>query len=134
MTSEPAFRKSYRPEAKRWYDERVHVGLEDANAFIYSWHEEGDPDFCKIGHCTGDPFKYLWDESLPQQRRLPVVFLTIGMPSKQRAKTLERNLHRRFHMHRLDRAASREWFSVSKDELVSYVCVNENALVNGSAP
>ncbi len=132
MTASPiSVGKSFKREAKRWYDKRSHFGVPSkvANAYVYAWHEEDDPACCKIGYCTNEPFTYLCDESLPHQRRLPVIFLTIGLANVQLAKLVERKLHQQFHAKHLERAASQEWFQVHKDELVDYVRANESTLV-----
>src|SRR6266704_848196 len=139
MTSSKISRgKNFRDEAKRWYDNdciRLGLSLQDASAYVYAWHEENDPDCCKIGYCTKDPFTYIWDGSaLSHQRRLPVIFLVLGVPNAHQAKVAEETLHQHFRERHLNRATSREWFKVSKSEIVEYVRTHESDLLQSTAP
>ncbi len=130
--------KNFRTEAKRWYDNdcvRFGLSLQDAGAYVYAWHEENDPDYCKIGYCTKDPFTYIWDGSaLSHQRRLPVIFLSLGVASAREARVIEETLHQQFREDHLDRATSREWFKVNKNEIVEYVRTHQSTLLHTAAP
>ncbi len=110
-------KKSYRRECLAWYESRLHLGIpvKDAQAFVYSWHEEGEPHQCKIGYCSKEPFAYLWDgTALSHQKRLPVIFLTIGASSKEAAKDCEGRLHHVFEGSHMDRSCAREWFDAQR--------------------
>ena len=106
-------RKSYRQECLSWYNGRLKLGIShsEARAFVYSWHEEGEPTQCKIGYCSKEPFAYLWDgTTLAHQKRLPVIFLTVGASSAERAKAIEESLHDGFKSLHMVRSCAREWF------------------------
>lgn len=112
-----SLKKSYRQECQRRYESRLHLGIpmKDARAFVYSWHEEGESHQCKIGYCSKEPFSYLWDgTALSHQKRLPVIFLTIGATSKEAAKWCEGRLHHVFEEFHMKRSCAREWFDVEK--------------------
>jgi len=85
---------------------------------VYSWHEEGEPHECKIGYCSKDPFQYLWEGSaLSHQKRLPVIFLSIGAHSVAAAKTAEERLHSALEAKHMARSCAREWFAAHRDEV-----------------
>ena len=120
-------RKSYLQECQRWYNDRLHLGHQctDAKAFAYSWHEENEPAQCKIGYCSTEPFAYLWGNKFPHQKRLPVIFLTIGASSSTAAKSIEALLHKHFEAHHMVRSCAREWFEADKEA----VCEAAKALI-----
>lgn len=121
MTSSAiSLRKSYKAECRGWYELRTHMGLPAlaAAAYVYAWHEENEPGECKIGYCTKDPFQYLWEGSaLSHQKRLPVVFLSVGTASVTDAKLLESRLHAALESKHMHRSCAREWFAAHKDEV-----------------
>ena|SRR5256885_3477140 len=128
MTSSPiSMQRSYRPLAHGWYEDRTHLGLPvaKAKAFVYAWHEENDLNACKIGYCSktpqkNDPFEYLWDgNALSQQRRLPVIFLTVGLSGTAEAKKLETQIHSEFEGQHMDHTCSQEWFAVSPSQVIA---------------
>ncbi len=120
MTSSAiSLRRSYRSECLAWYQQRVQLGVAPASAgaYVYAWHEEGEAAECKIGYCTKDPFEYLWDNSLSHQKRLPVMFLSVGLRSKEEARRFEGAMHAHFEARHMQRSCAREWFKVHRDEL-----------------
>ena len=130
MTSSAiSMKESYRQECLRWYGARLQLGIRvsDGKAFIYSWHEEGESNQCKIGYCSKEPFAYLWDgTAVSHQKRLPVIFLTIGASSRESAKAIEGRLHQVFEAKHMTRSCAREWFDVEKDA----VCLSARQLVS----
>ena len=121
-------KKSYRSECLGWYEKRLRLGLPPAaaKAFVYSWHEEGESHQCKIGYCSKEPFAYLWDGTkFAHQKRLPVIFLTIGASTSESAKVIEGLLHQQFEAQHMSRSCAREWFDVEK----ATVCDAATALV-----
>jgi len=121
MTSSSiSLRKSYKSECRAWYAERLHLGApaSEASAYIYAWHEEGEPGECKVGYCTKDPFVYLWEGSaLSHQKRLPVIFLSVGLVSVAAARQLEAALHSLLEAKHMHRSCAREWFAAHRDEV-----------------
>jgi hypothetical protein len=112
-------RGSFRAECRGWYERREQLGiLTGAGAYVYAWHEENEPGECKIGHCRKDPFEYLWDgNALSHQKRLPVIFLTIGTRSTEDAQRLENELHRLLEEKHMPRSCCREWFAAHRDDV-----------------
>jgi hypothetical protein len=121
-------RKSYKSECRAWYEQRLRLGVEphEAVGYVYSWHEEGEPAECKIGYCSKDPFQYLWEgTALSHQKRLPVIFLSIGTRTVAAAKLVEQQLHSLLESKHMSRSCAREWFVAHRDE----VCESAKSVV-----
>ena len=120
VSSAISMRKSYKAECRDQYKGRLHLGTSsgEAVAYVYAWHEEGEPHECKIGYCSKDPFEYLWDgPTLSHQKRIPVLFLTIGAQSVRAAKLLEGHIHTMLESKHMQRSCAREWFVAHRDEV-----------------